>query len=154
MVRVGIMKSLQERFESKIMPEPNSGCWLWLGSLTHNGYGSIWANGRLKRAPRVSYELHVGIIPHGLEIDHLCRVRCCVNPDHLEAVTRKENARRGYYGQKTHCPQGHPYSGDNLYVRPNGKGRDCRKCKALRMNRYRAARRIKEGSILIEPEVH
>ncbi len=74
----------------KIMPEPNSGCWFWLGALSR-GYGSL----KNARAHRVAYEMTIGPIPEGLVIDHLCRVTSCVNPDHLEAVTQAENVRRG-----------------------------------------------------------
>lgn len=78
------------RFDSLISPEPNTGCWLWLGTLSDNGYG-IYAH---RRAHRIAFEQMKGGIPPGLDLDHLCRVRCCVNPEHLEPVTRKENCRR------------------------------------------------------------
>ncbi len=72
--------------------EPNSGCWLWAGFIhPKNGYGSYRMNGRTCGAHRASYELHVGPIPDGYDLDHLCRVRSCVNPSHLEPVTRREN---------------------------------------------------------------
>ena len=78
-------------------------------------------------AHRVAYELQVGPIPVGLQLDHLCRVRSCVNPAHLEPVTSAENTRRGLRAMKTHCPQGHPYAGENLLIRPTGQRR-CRTC--------------------------
>lgn len=92
-------------------------------------------DGKMRLAHRVAYEIHVGPIPDGLEIDHLCRVRCCVNPDHLEPVTHRENMRRSpswnsvgrRQKAKTHCPKGHPYSGYNLIVTKSGC-RFCRKC--------------------------
>lgn len=82
-------------------------------------------------AHRLAYEAVKGPIPAGLQIDHLCRVRNCVNPDHLEAVTQQENVRRGRVGEntrsKTHCPQGHPYDEANTYRNPAGS-RNCRTC--------------------------
>lgn len=83
-----------DRLLSKCIPEPNSGCWLWIGAMHEGGYGRVRYHNRTLPAHRVSYMVHVGPIPGGLVIDHKCRVRCCVNPDHLEPVTRKENMRR------------------------------------------------------------
>ena len=120
-----------ERFYKKVQMEPNSGCWLWEASCGRNGYGCFQVGKKNRKAHRVSYELHIGPIPDGLQLDHLCRNRCCVNPDHLEPVTNRENCLRGetgkYQRDKTHCPHGHPYSGSNLMMRPNGKRR-CRAC--------------------------
>ena len=118
-------------------------CWLWTAYTTPNGYG-VFENkspaGRL--AHRISFEMARGTIPTGLEIDHLCRVRNCVRPDHLEAVTRKTNVHRTPYIMKgmakTHCPQGHAYTPDNLRT---GKWRGCATCHRDKMReRYRAAR--------------
>src|SRR4051812_13783907 len=87
---------LAERLMGRVSMEPFSGCWLWTGTLTDHGYGILEnGHGAGKGAHVVSYELHVGKIPEGLELDHLCRVRCCVNPRHLEPVTHYENMRRG-----------------------------------------------------------
>jgi|ERR1017187_5039407 hypothetical protein len=105
-----------ERLLQLVSPEPNSGCWLWLGDVKWNGYARITINGRRTVAHRVSYELHGGVIPEGLELDHTCRVRCCVNPRHLEPVTHAENLRRGIGAELTrlrkaaitHCKAGHP----------------------------------------------
>jgi hypothetical protein len=104
-----------ERSMRMVSPEPNSGCWLWMGAVTNGGYGIINIGGRKPpptRAHRLTYELLVGPIPEGLELDHLCRVPCCVNPKHLEPVTHAENVRRGNAGknmsERTHCPKGHP----------------------------------------------
>ena len=87
------------------------------------------------KVERVAYEMVVGPIPDGLQIDHLCRVRNCVNPDHLEPVTPRENTMRGYSIQaqnarKTHCIHGHPFEG-NTYARPDGN-RECAVCKKAR----------------------
>ena len=130
-------------------PEPNSGCWLWMGAVSAGGYGAIQTNDaaqvsshghrRVRRAHVVSYELHVGPIPLGLELDHLCRVRCCVNPQHLEAVTKQENIRRGeggkHWSAKTHCPFGHEYDESNTY-RYKGR-RNCRACNLRRTHQRR-----------------
>lgn len=88
---------LDERFWPKVYEAP-SGCWLWASTLNRKGYGTIRAGGSAPKrflAHRVAYQLVVGAIPAGLQLDHLCRVRHCVNPAHLEAVTARENLRRG-----------------------------------------------------------
>src|SRR5438445_11701273 len=126
-----------ERFLAKIEHEPMSGCWIWIGATIPGGYGQFKLRGwrHMKLAHRVSYEHFRGPIPSGLQLDHRCRIRCCVNPEHLEAVTCATNIRRGLTGEnerrKTHCPSGHPYSGDNLLVaRKNGRTkRVCRQCR-------------------------
>ena len=108
---------------------------LWLGSPKDDRYGGFWLNGRTIRAHRYAYVLAYGPIPTGMVVDHVkakgCTSTLCVAPDHLEAVTDGENIRRGDTGRrmrtKTHCPQGHPYSGRNLYVSPRG-ARKCRAC--------------------------
>lgn len=138
---------LAERFWAKVSPEPNTGCWLWSGAVTPAGYGKIAINRRLKAAHRLSYEMNVGPIPEGLEIDHLCKVKCCVNPAHLEPVTHSENCRRGPQGEhtarimraKTHCPRGHPYSGKNLKIGAKGERR-CRTCENASVSRWRKRR--------------
>lgn len=88
--------ALTKRFNEKYMPEPMSGCWLWLGSKTQHGYGQIWLNGRIELAHRISYEMFCAEIPATLEIDHLCKNKSCVNPAHLEAVTHQVNTQRAY----------------------------------------------------------
>lgn len=126
------------RFEDKYIPEPNCGCWLWHGAAV-SGYGQFWIEGKLQLAHRVAYRHYVGAIPNDLELDHLCRVKSCINPMHLEPVTRSENVIRGTgpsatsqrkRGQ-THCKRGHPLFGDNLTVSPRGFRR-CRECQRLR----------------------
>ena len=118
-----------------------SGCWQWVGTVSTNGYGQ-WGN---RRAHRAVYEMYKGPIPDGLQLDHLCRNRPCVNPDHLEPVTCRENILRGVghtsqNARKTHCKRGHPLEGRNL--RPDITrlgGRGCRLCSnARRMARYAA----------------
>lgn len=122
-----------ERFWSKV--EKTEGCWNWLGNITPIGYGGFFLDGKNRRAHRVAYELSIGPIPKGLVIDHLCRNRRCVNPDHLEAVTQGEN--RGRVPVKTHCNYGHPLIGDNAYILPNGRPR-CQKCNANAQLRHSA----------------
>lgn len=88
-----------ERLAAKISISPG-GCWLWTARLNEHGYGNFWLLGKLSLAHRASYELHVGPIPEGLTLDHLCRVRRCVNPEHLEPVTQAENYQRGVAARK------------------------------------------------------
>jgi hypothetical protein len=99
-----------DRIAKRTVVDPDTGCWLWQGALS-NGYGTLSVGKRSRGAHRLSYEAHRGEVPRGLEIDHLCRVRCCVNPDHLEPVTHVENVRRGaacaLRPRTTHCPRGH-----------------------------------------------
>lgn len=113
-----------ERFWSKIDKDP--GCWLWTGGVTGRGYGSWRDPDRQSHAAhRLAYELLVGPIPAGLTIDHLCRVKICVNPAHMELVTPGENIRRAR--QQTHCPQGHEYTPENN-IRAATCGHKCREC--------------------------
>ena len=133
---------LRVALDARSIPIPFCGCQVWLGTLDSDGYGILYTGKhtppyyrRRMKAHRVAYELAKGPIPKGLEPDHLCRVPGCINPDHIEAVTRKVNTDRGMCAAvnrkrqlgKTHCPRGHPYSGDTLYVTPKGK-RQCREC--------------------------
>lgn len=91
------METRQEmlaRFEANYIPEPNTGCWLWLGEVVDYGYGRFWYNNKKHNASRFSYKIFKGEIVAGLETDHLCCTPCCVNPNHLELVSRAENMRR------------------------------------------------------------
>lgn len=120
-----------DRFAERIALTDNS-CVQWIGSRNNRGYGTFGDGVRAVLAHRWSYEHHHGPIPAGLELDHLCRNRACVNPAHLEPVTHRTNLLRAESGParngaKTHCPDGHPYAGDNLYLPPSG-GRACRTC--------------------------
>lgn len=130
-----------ERFDALVSQAPN-GCWLWLGTCNHKGYGMFTTSERrMVLAHRWSYEHHVGKIPAGLQIDHLCRVPSCVNPSHLEPVTARENQERSPYdpAKRTHCPQGHEYTDENTYVY-RGR-RSCRLCHAASVAAHDAKRR-------------
>ena len=146
-----------ERFWQKIRVTED-GCWTWTGTVSGGGYGRFVRSGRARAVHREFYELLVGPIPEGLVIDHLCRNRLCQNPEHLEPVTNVENIMRGEgacarNARKTHCPQGHELSGENLYLPPSGS-RHCRACMGMRdaslpqgvTYRNRAARRARHAA--------
>ena len=130
-----------ERFMNKVVPVTESGCWLWLGPET-SGYGRYRVPRGNLLAHRYAYENVRGPIPQGLQLDHLCRVRCCVNPDHLEPVTNRVNALRGVSfsavnASKTHCKRGHPLEGNNLRIDVS-RGRRERQCITCRKAQRRA----------------
>lgn len=150
---------LADRFWSKVdkdgpvHPVLGTPCWLWNAGCNAGGYGQIHVcrdeNRRqvVARAHRVAYLLLRGSIPGGLDLDHLCRVRRCVNPDHLEPVTNRENTHRGdgpsgRAFRATHCPKGHPYVEGNIYWhrRPSGaRDRDSRECSRRRESERRCS---------------
>ena len=119
-----------EVFESRI-DRTLWGCWLWTKRTDSDGYAIFCLNGKNRKAHRVAYETWIGPIPRGLTLDHICRVRNCVNPDHLEPVTNRENFLRGdnlmsKFARATFCRHGHEFTGDNTYDTP--LGRKCRTC--------------------------
>lgn len=134
-----------DRFMGKVRINESTECWEWTAYLADHGYGYFWMGGKNRRAHRVAYAARNGKIATGLVIDHLCRTRHCVNPDHLEAVSPGENIRRGETGlrnaAKTHCPRGHEYNDENTYVRKSRKSRVCRLCARDRQRESAARRR-------------
>lgn len=135
-------RSDEERFWAKV--DKSGDCWLWTARINSCGYGtfSARANGWVPRmAHRLAYEYLIGPIPVGLQLDHLCRNRACVNPEHCEPVTGRENTLRGVTlaaanAAKTHCIRGHEFTPENTNVGPSG-ARRCRTCSALRQRKYR-----------------
>lgn len=139
----------EERFWEKVDQDGPNGCWIWTGTKNEQGYGRFalfCRPTRQVRAYRYSYELLVGPIPEGLELDHLCRNRGCVNPDHLEPVTHRENTLRGFNpagmnARKTHCIHGHEFTEKNTIHTKRG-GRHCRACKNRDAREYRRRQRV------------
>ena len=115
-------------------------CWNWNACKTANGYGQIRWNNKNHLAHRVMYMELIGTIPDGLVLDHKCFNRGCCNPKHLEPVTSKVNSERGYFAQKTHCPQEHEYTPENTYTCKKGK-RSCIICKRASKRRFEERKR-------------
>jgi hypothetical protein len=133
-----------KRMESKITKTDY--CWIWNRHVKTNGYAQILFNGREIMAHRVMYMLLIGEIPQDMQIDHLCRNKRCMNPNHMDVVTQQENMRR-MFALRTHCRRGHEYNKLNTYIRmkkqKNGKtypDRICRLCVSLRRQNKRKAR--------------
>jgi hypothetical protein len=142
------LDELRARLAKHSESDPSSGCRVWKGKLNGNGYGVLVLKRRGERldllAHRLAYELERGRIGDGLEIDHLCRNRRCINTDHLEAVTKRVNVLRGdgptaRNARKTHCQNGHPFDEANTMKR--GQSRKCRICHAADSRRYRSKKR-------------
>jgi hypothetical protein len=135
-------EAFRDRFWSKV--DASGVCWEWTASTKGNGYGQVKHKDRKSPlfAHRASYEMLVGAIPDGLTLDHLCKNTLCVNPDHLEVVEMRVNVLRStaptaINARKTHCPQGHEYTPDNLV---KDRGRRCKVCHREKVRRQREAR--------------
>ena len=115
--------------------ETDSGCWEWTASCNSHGYGQIMIAKTSMGAHRASYTVAKGPIPEGMQIDHLCRNRKCINPEHLEAVTQQENMRRASEAQTACRRAGHPYTPENTIITSSGH-RKCRTCYNQHNRRY------------------
>lgn len=144
--------TVPERFWTKVDLLAPSGCWIWLASCTKDGYGQFFpAPGKGMVAHKWAYLWLVGAYDDGLQLDHLCRVPQCVNPDHLEPVTPRENMLRSSAGEaskrraadKTHCKNGHEYTPEGTKMR--GGARICRQCERDALKRYHARKRVDHG---------
>lgn len=137
----------KKKFYERIVVDNDTRCWNWVGARTSSGYGNLLIDGKNFVAHRVSYELHRGRIPDGLNLDHLCRNRACVNPDHLDPVTQRVNLLRGEtipskHAAKTHCPSGHEYIAENTAIY-NGS-RYCKTCRKIRNDYYNGLRKARK----------
>jgi hypothetical protein len=129
---------LPARMARRIIVGPE-GCWEWTGARASNGYGSVGYMGKVGSAHRVAYTLLVGEVPGDLQLDHLCRVRHCCNPTHLEPVTPSVNQRRAK-SLIDACPKGHAYTPENTRTNPRG-WRSCLECNREGVRRWRRARK-------------
>ncbi len=134
--KIAVLRWLEKIRVSESHRFAGSPCWEWVGCIHPvTGYGQFKYDNRLSNPHRFAYSYFIGPIPAGYEVDHLCRVRHCCNPMHLETVTVQENRRRRSM-HKTHCKRGHPFTPDNTYLR-NGTTRFCRQCNAIRQKAHR-----------------
>jgi hypothetical protein len=138
--------TVADRFWSKV--DKTETCWLWTASIDGDGYGWFRLYGRLERSHRIAYELLIGPIPDGLQLDHLCRNRGCVNPDHLEPVPLIENVMRGegpmaVNARKTHCIHGHEFTDANTDRSERGH----RRCVTCRRERDRKRRNDRKRAL-------
>lgn len=136
-------RSLAARMGDKVDYNADGGCWEWTGAKNALGYGRVRSEtGDGVYAHRAMFELVVGPIPAGLNLDHLCRNTRCVNPDHLEPVSQRENVLRGVgpfaqKARKTHCVRGHEFTAENTYMLDANR-RNCRTCRNSQRSRAKA----------------
>lgn len=140
------LQQLPPELQRRLIVQGDRGCWIWTGYLNERGYGRVSYGGRYPYVHRLVWTLLADAIPVDRELDHLCKVKACANPAHLEPVTHQVNFERSL-GElraaaklrvKSHCKRGHPLSGDNLYVVPKTGERCCRECRrAEARERYR-----------------
>lgn len=164
--QIQVDERLRSRFlhrQIRVIRRGDWECWIWQGACDRAGYGVIVRDRQSYRAHRVSYEIFIGPIPPGLVIDHLCRTRNCLNPEHLEPVTIGENVRRGEsismtQGKRTHCVNGHPFSSDNVRLSSyrqkdftRGTYRKCKECARQIGQRYRERKRTAAQSAKLTP---
>jgi len=150
-------KRAKNRLLSKVQLDEKTQCWNWTGYISKKGYGRIaykYSSYGSFEAYRLSYILFNGKLNSNLQIDHLCRNRKCVNPKHLEQVTKKENLLRGFgvgskNKAKTHCPEGHQYTLENTRISPANGGRCCKKCQKQRDD-YKILKRIVKVLLTVE----
>ncbi len=128
--------------QDRITVDPNTDCWLWLNGVNRDGYGCIRIDGKSQSTHRVVFQRLVGLIPTGFQLDHLCRVRSCCNPKHLEIVTSRVNTLRGNTiaannSKKDFCSNGHVFDLKNTYYRPDRNSRECRICRRVNIQNWR-----------------
>jgi hypothetical protein len=153
MIPIHDMDDFPQRIADKI--DVTGSCWLWTGAKDYGGYARIaypFGKRETPVAHKVIYRMLVGEVPEGMQLDHLCRIRHCVNPDHLEPVTAWENAMRSpihpayVNSRKTHCPQGHEYAGANLGRCPRKGVRYCKECKRVKAREWGRRKRAEARS--------
>ena len=141
-----------DRVMARVIPVPESGCWIWEGYTEPDGYGRVILDTVRYHVHKFVWEHFNGPVPPKLQLDHLCRVRCCANPSHLEVVTGRVNSLRGespaaHNARKTHCLRGHEFTQENTYLfkSKSGYGRLCRQC-----GREHALKYSRENKVLIK----
>jgi hypothetical protein len=137
---------LVTRFNDKV--EKTSSCWVWKNAKDKDGYGIFWDQTKIIKAHRFSYQLFKDKIPQGLQINHLCKNTSCVNPNHLEVVSCRENLMKGdtiakQNAEKTHCKRGHEFNNKNTRFFKNE--RYCLPCHQELQRQYYISRKLKRG---------